>query len=281
MFPHRTVSVDSIYKHVRLSFSKIELLDQNATGQLNQTELGEWAMKKFNLDQPLAQQTISNIPKNAETLYSNINVVNNGKSLTATHYPQLDEVVKFVADMSNNNLPVNRNSIIRYTQELLTTLRHTSEPSSTTVLYVSNEWLNVKPETINGMLPDLPRNFDNKVTDVSQLNLEADESEMIICYTISTTNNEETAEGNVDETEENDNTEQDEQRVDIVECKKRLREAYETILMYEVPLDDLDRKLHYRIRMRLTDSCAELNNSKEQTVRSYFTNDKKTFALHP
>ncbi|KAG1586589.1 hypothetical protein G6F48_006501 [Rhizopus delemar] len=327
MFPHRTVSVDSIYKHVRLSFSKIELLDQNATGQLNQTELGEWAMKKFNLDQPLAQQTISNIPKNAETLYSNINVVNNGKSLTATHYPQLDEVVKFVADMSNNNLPVNRNSIIRYnelrkieellglcdpadimnfdetglyyqqpprrticseslgglkkTQELLTTLRHTSEPSSTTVLYVSNEWLNVKPETINGMLPDLPRNFDNKVTDVSQLNLEADESEMIVCYTTSTTNNEETAEGNIDETEENDNTEQDEQRVDIVECKKRLREAYETILMYEVPLDDLDRKLHYRIRMRLTDSCAELNNSKEQTVRSYFTNDKKTFALHP
>ncbi|KAG1638162.1 hypothetical protein G6F44_009109 [Rhizopus delemar] len=281
MFPHRTVSVDSIYKHVRLSFSKIELLDQNATGQLNQTELGEWAMKKFNLDQPLAQQTISNIPKNAETLYSNINVVNNGKSLTATHYPQLDEVVKFVADMNNNNLPVNRDSILRYTQELLTTLRHTSEPSSTTVLYVSNEWLNVKPETINGMLPDLPRNFDNKVTDVSQLNLEADESEMIVCYTTSTTNNEETAEGNIDETEENDNTEQDEQRVDIVECKKRLREAYETILMYEVPLDDLDRKLHYRIRMRLTDSCAELNNSKEQTVRSYFTNDKKTFALHP
>ncbi|KAG1580223.1 hypothetical protein G6F48_010595 [Rhizopus delemar] len=92
------------------------------------------------------------------------------------------------------------------------------------------------------MLPDLPKNFDNKVTDVSQLNLEADESEMIVCYTTSTTNNEETAEGNIDETEENDNTEQDEQCVDIVECKKRLREAYETILMYEVPLDDLDHE---------------------------------------
>ncbi|KAG1466410.1 hypothetical protein G6F55_000495 [Rhizopus delemar] len=106
----------------------------------------------------------------------------------------------------------------------------------------SNAWLKVKPETINGMLPGLPRNFDNKVTDVSQLNLEADESEMIIDYTTSTTNNEETAEGNIDETEENDNTEQDEQRADIVECKKRLRKAYETILMYEAPLDDLDRK---------------------------------------
>ncbi|KAG1592599.1 hypothetical protein G6F47_009380 [Rhizopus delemar] len=131
------------------------------------------------------------------------------------------------------------------------------------MVFLANEWLKVKPETINGMLPDLPRNFDNKVTDVNQLNLEADESEMIVCYTTSTTNNEEAAEGNVDETEENDNTEQDEQFVDTVECKKRLKEAYETILMYEVPLDDLDRKLHRRIRMRLAGFCAELNKSKE------------------
>ncbi|EIE90494.1 hypothetical protein RO3G_15205 [Rhizopus delemar RA 99-880] len=29
--------------------------------------------------------------------------------------------------------------------------------------------------------------------------------------------------------------------------------------MYEVPLDDLDRKLHCRIQMRLAGSCAELN----------------------
>ncbi|KAG1606303.1 hypothetical protein G6F46_013105 [Rhizopus delemar] len=107
-------------KRVRLSISqKIELLDQNATGQLNQTELGEWAMKKFNLDQPLAQQTISNILKNAETLYSNINVVKNGKNLKTTRYPQLDdEVVKFIADMNNNNLPVNRDSILRYVRHI-------------------------------------------------------------------------------------------------------------------------------------------------------------------
>ncbi|KAG1455419.1 hypothetical protein G6F46_008154 [Rhizopus delemar] len=125
---------------------------------------------------------------------------------------------------------------------------------------------------LNEMLPNFPKNFDNKVTDVSQLNLEADESEMIVCYTTSATNNEETAEGNIDETEENVNTKQDEQYVDIVECRKRLREAYETILMYEVPLDDLDRKLHRQIRMRLADSCAKLDNSKEQTdLQSYFT----------
>ncbi|KAG1559026.1 hypothetical protein G6F47_003973 [Rhizopus delemar] len=107
-------------KRVFLSISqKIELLDQNATGQLNQTELDEWAMKKFNLDQPLAQQTISNILKNAETLHSNINVVNNGKNLKTTRYPQLDdEVVKLVADMNNNNLPVNRDSILRYVRHV-------------------------------------------------------------------------------------------------------------------------------------------------------------------
>ncbi|EIE77767.1 hypothetical protein RO3G_02471 [Rhizopus delemar RA 99-880] len=98
MFPHRPLSVGIdlvivfyliINQHAFLS-QKIELLDQQAAGQLNQTELGEWAMKKFNLDQPLAQQTISNILKNAETLYSDSNVVKNGKSLTTTRYPQLD-----------------------------------------------------------------------------------------------------------------------------------------------------------------------------------------------
>jgi hypothetical protein len=44
-----------------------------------------------------------------------------------------------------------------------------------------------------------------------------------------------------------------------------MREAYEAILMYETPLDDLDRKLHQRIRMKLADSRAELINSREQT----------------
>ncbi|EIE90331.1 hypothetical protein RO3G_15042 [Rhizopus delemar RA 99-880] len=77
------------------------------------------------------------------------------------------------------------------------------------MFFLSNAWLKVKSETTKGMLPGLPRSFDNKVTDVSQLNLKADEK-------------------------------QDEQRVDIVECKKRSKEAYKTILVCEVPLDDLD-----------------------------------------
>ncbi|KAG1032673.1 hypothetical protein G6F43_013723 [Rhizopus delemar] len=125
-------------------------------------------------------------------------------------------------------------------QELLTTLRHTSEPSSMTVLYV---YTSVKKlDNPNGYKMDQAQAMFSLANAWLKLNLEADESEMIVCYTTSTTNNEEMAEGNIDETEENDNTEQDEQRVDVVECRKRLREAYETILMYKVPLDDLDRK---------------------------------------
>ncbi|EIE91774.1 hypothetical protein RO3G_16485 [Rhizopus delemar RA 99-880] len=120
MFPYRPLSVNSIYKKCLIINAyaflsqKIKLLDQDATVRINQTELGEWTMKKFNLDQPLAQQTISNILKNAETLYSN-NVVKNSKSLKTTCYPQLDdEVVNFVADMNKYNMPVNRYSILRY-----------------------------------------------------------------------------------------------------------------------------------------------------------------------
>ncbi|KAG1046537.1 hypothetical protein G6F43_010982 [Rhizopus delemar] len=202
-------------KPVRLSFSKIELLDQNATGQLNQTELDEWAMKKFNLDQSLAQQTISNILKNTETLYSNINVVNNGKSLKTTRYPQLDEVVKFAADMTIT---------ICQSIEVQSFMHGESASVDITSESIQNE-LRKREELLGSYDPVDIMNFD--------------------------------------ETEENDNTEQGEQCVDIVECKKRLREAYETTLMDEVPLDDLARKIHCRIRMRLADSCAELNKSKE------------------
>ncbi|EIE84622.1 hypothetical protein RO3G_09332 [Rhizopus delemar RA 99-880] len=39
-------------------------------------------------------QKIELLDQNAETLYSNINVVKNGKSLKPTRYPQLDEVYR-------------------------------------------------------------------------------------------------------------------------------------------------------------------------------------------
>ncbi|EIE84615.1 hypothetical protein RO3G_09325 [Rhizopus delemar RA 99-880] len=93
------------------------------------------------------------------------------------------------------------------------------------MVFLANAWLKISS-----------RNFDNKVTDVSQLNLEADEREMIVCYTTSTTNSEETA---------------------------------------EVPLDDLDRKLRRRIQMRLANSCAEFKSKEQTDLRFYFTNGKK------
>ncbi|KAG1577087.1 hypothetical protein G6F48_012873 [Rhizopus delemar] len=100
---------------------------------------------------------------------------------------------------------------------------------------------------------------------------------MIVCYTANTTNNEETAEGNVDETEQNGNTEQDEQCVDIVECKKRLREAYETILMYEVPLDDLDSPTPYSKQVNIRLAVFEI----DRYVKKFLKTDKACKGVHP
>ena len=103
-------------KRVRLSIQqKIELLDQHATGYYNQMELGEWAKQAFNLSKALSQQTISDIIKKSEDIYSNVSVKNNGKSLKLPQYPQLDqEVTKYVSQQNAANRPVDRRSIITY-----------------------------------------------------------------------------------------------------------------------------------------------------------------------
>ncbi|KAI8886844.1 DDE-domain-containing protein [Backusella circina FSU 941] len=44
-------------------FDQHEILDKNDTGQFSQPELGEWAQKQFDLDEPLAQQTKYKIPE--------------------------------------------------------------------------------------------------------------------------------------------------------------------------------------------------------------------------
>ncbi|KAG1125785.1 hypothetical protein G6F42_008400 [Rhizopus arrhizus] len=87
-------------KRVRLSIQqKIELLDQHA----------------FNLSRALSQQTISDIIKKSEDIYSNVSVKNNGKSLKLPQYPQLDqEVSKYVSQQKATNRPVDRRSIITY-----------------------------------------------------------------------------------------------------------------------------------------------------------------------
>jgi hypothetical protein len=69
----------------------------NATSQFNQTELGLFAKDRFGLEKPLPQQTISNILKSAEEIYSSVTIVKNTKSLKKSRYRQLDdEVTKFV-----------------------------------------------------------------------------------------------------------------------------------------------------------------------------------------
>lgn len=115
-------------------------------------------------------------------------------------------------------------------------------------------------QEINNLLPDLPGNLDNEVTDVSQLDLDSDEMFII--------DDEEIV---MDGEEEIPMIPEQEIYVDINDCKKRLREAYETILALDVPLDDLDNQYHRRVRMRLAESRAEVENLKEQAdIRRFF-----------
>ena len=47
------------YKRVRLTVNqKIQVLTKNLKGKCGLVEIGKWAMEKFNLSKPLAQQTI-------------------------------------------------------------------------------------------------------------------------------------------------------------------------------------------------------------------------------
>jgi hypothetical protein len=121
---------------------------------------------------------------------------------------------------------------------------------------------------LNAMLPSLPGNDGNQVTDIAELDLEADEDELVLTsHQIELENNDEEREKIPEEEIDADATEE----IDINECKKRLREAYETILIYEVPQDDLDRQFHKRVRTRLAQSRADSIASREQTdLRSYF-----------
>lgn len=133
------------------------------------------------------------------------------------------------------------------------------------MFFLDNAWLKIKPETIkncwrhtrilqfkenpvlngeveypttplpleesitmelNEMLPNLPGNTSNEVTDINQLDLETDESEITNGFI------EEIANSNENEEDVGVN---DAEPIDIKECKRKLRDAYEAILMYEVP----------------------------------------------
>lgn len=101
---------------------KIEILDRNLAGNYSQLELGQWAMKKFGLKNPVPQQTISQILNNANTLYKSCNIGKTGKSVKGTRYPELDgEIEKYVTNMNSNNLPFSRESIIRFIKAIAST----------------------------------------------------------------------------------------------------------------------------------------------------------------
>ncbi|KAG2190978.1 hypothetical protein INT47_007468 [Mucor saturninus] len=97
-------------------------------------------------------------------------------------------------------------------------------------------------QEINNLLPDLPGNSDNEITDVSQLDLDSDE--III---------------------------DDEEIVMDGEKEIPMIPEQETILALDVPLNELDNQFHRRVRMRLAESRAEVENLKEQAdIRRFF-----------
>lgn len=121
-------------------------------------------------------------------------------------------------------------------------------------------------DELNRIIPDLPGNQDNEVAHVSELDLETDESSMLIMEvpdlpTVDNSLEDEAVGGE----------EFDEEVVDVEENKKRFRDACEDYLKFDFPQDEIDQLVHRRIRQRLADARAEYNNSKVQAdIRSFF-----------
>ncbi|KAI8327585.1 hypothetical protein BD560DRAFT_342743, partial [Blakeslea trispora] len=102
---------------LRLNTSqKVKILDEYCRYLcLKQEELGEWAQKEFKLQQPVPQQTISNIIKASDKIYAKADTDDKAKSLKSPRYPELDsDVEKFISQINESNLPINREIIMRY-----------------------------------------------------------------------------------------------------------------------------------------------------------------------
>ncbi|KAI8090744.1 hypothetical protein BDF21DRAFT_412000 [Thamnidium elegans] len=119
------------------------------------------------------------------------------------------------------------------------------------------------------MIADLPGNFDGEVTNVHDLDLETDENEMMLCYQQLDLDTDEPS-MELEEVEEVEEEEENEEA--IAGRKRRLRESYESILMYDFPVTDFERQVHRYIRAKLADSRSEVMALKEQAdLRSYIT----------
>jgi hypothetical protein len=121
------------------------------------------------------------------------------------------------------------------------------------------------------LIPDLPGNQDQSVTGVEDLDLNADESNLILCQPEFVEFDDDNEEGQVTDVEDVEDEEDEEDEVDVKEIREKLKKAYETILYHTLATDDQDRSMLKTIRKKLDGIRSEEAAEKKQVdVRNYF-----------
>jgi len=130
----------------------------------------------------------------------------------------------------------------------------------------------------NEIIPDLPGNRDDNgnplVTELDGLDLAANESDLIVfqpeLVEFHEDNDGEDREEPVVVEEKEDESE--EEVVDVKEIREKLKQSYETILYYSLPMDDQDRSMLKTIRKKLDEiRSEEVGEKKQTTLRNYFS----------
>ena len=108
---------------------------------------------------------------------------------------------------------------------------------------------------INELLPQLPGIDAEDGLDLADFDLDSGENHIIIIETF----------------EVIEDQEEEEKTVDVEENRRRLKEALETVLAFDFPLDELDQKVHRRLGQKLQAIRAEeLKSMNQSDLRSFF-----------
>ncbi|KAI8370771.1 hypothetical protein EDC96DRAFT_542681 [Choanephora cucurbitarum] len=137
--------------------------------------------------------------------------------------------------------PLTINNCWVHTKILLNTAEVVSEPP-TTSLPLEDDVV----DRINELLPQLPGVDTEDGLDLADFDLNSDESQMIITDTLDVM---------VDQNE--DEVEEEEEFVDVEENRRRLKEALETVLALDFPVNELEQKVHRCLGQKLQAIRAE------------------------
>jgi len=126
---------------------------------------------------------------------------------------------------------------------------------------------------LNEIIPDLPGNQGSDgtslVTGVEELDLYADESNLIVSQADSVEFDDDS--DNEEEREELEAENVVVEEVDVKEVRQKLKHAYETILYHTLATDDQDRMMLKIARKKLDEiKSQEVAEKKQADVRAYF-----------